>query len=73
VIRGKHGCVGFVITWCNRPSYQFIGLQSGGRGFGRRRMAVGGMGGYWRSGFVENTVAGSPVMIGWLKRVTAMR
>jgi hypothetical protein len=39
---------------------------------GLRRAAVGGMGGHWRSGFVENTVAGSPAMIGWLKRVTAM-
>jgi hypothetical protein len=32
--------------------------------FGLRRATFGGMGGHWRSGFVENTVAGSVSVLG---------
>jgi hypothetical protein len=62
VIRGKRGCVGFVITWRNRPSHQFIGSLSGGRGFGRRRAAAGETESYWCAWLVSSVVANSPTM-----------
>jgi hypothetical protein len=56
------GCVGFVITWRNRPGHQFIGSLSGGQGFGRRRAAAEETESYWRAWLVSSVVANSPAM-----------